>query len=289
MILRSDRDAPGSEGDDQLDAIKLFSTDEAGFVEDPPEEEDTVPEEYKSKTKAQILQELEALKQQADLTQSIATSLQGLGQPRQEGPKPEQPAQPQAAPELDLTNENFFDDTMGNLDKFFRAKNAPLMRELAERDLRKDGRLMQLDPVNGEFARKHWDEIQGYVKALPDADRFAGNAYDRALAAVQSAHPAEMQQQALSDQLKSNPQAIIEALTAAGYEVKQSNGHQQVNTGTSYVPGDGAPPPPKGAKRRRYRPSVEDDRIARNRGIALDDYIATKTGIPKEQLEIVTR
>ncbi len=279
--------------DEAQRAIELFAPDQSGLVEDE-DEKDPIPEEYRKKTKAEILAELEQAKQQADLTRSISEGLASVGKeperPSVVTPQPQPPA-PQPPPKLDINNDNFFDDTMGNLDKYFQYKMGPYLQEVAERDLRKDARLLQLDPESGEFARKHWQEIEAVVHSMPAQERYAGNAYDRALQKVQAGHPDEMAEAALQRQLKSDPSAVIKALESIGYQVAEAgrNGQPQRQPGTSYAAGDSGVAPQTRSAKRRYRVSVEDDRQARNRGVPLADYVAWKSGIPKDQLELVTR
>lgn len=268
---------------------------EGGFEEDEEQdEENVIPEAHRNKTRAQLAAELEAKQKEADLGVQLRDGIAGLRESFQRDGGTPAPAPPAPAPsegqhtptleELGITNDTIFDNSVDKISKLTEYKMQPYLRELAERDLRKDRRLLQIDPSTGDYARRHLKEIDAIVNSMPAPERYAGNAYDVAYQRHQAQNQDEVMADRLTKRLNEDPESLVSMLEKAGYTVSRNGAPSST---AHSEPGTGGPASAPGGNRvKRYRVSEAEARRASVAGVDIKQFVSTTKNIPLEQVSI---
>lgn len=290
----SQQQAPDLEFEKQQSTNEFFGLPDEGGFEEAEKPADEIPEQHQKKTRAELAAELDQAKEQADLGMQLRDGVKGLRESFREqpavAPVQQQQQQQTAAPtlaDLGITNDTIFDNSVENIQKLIDHKNAPWLKELAERDLKKDRRLLTIDPATAEYARSHIKEIDEIVKGMQPGERYAGNAYDVAFQRHQAGNQDEVLATRMVQQVEKSPETLIAALEKQGYNISKNGAGSDTTSSSHSETGSGGPPARQsGEAKRRYKMSKDEALQANNFGVDIHQFVATRQGVDVGKIEI---
>ncbi len=245
-----------------------------GRDEIPPEptEDDSLPEEFKGMSKAQLYAQLQEAKRGSDQASALQSAISDLGE-RLSKPTPTAPAAPapiQQPGESDaefaerINKSLFGDNPYAVLQEAIRRELAPHVRGIQSEILQTKRRILEKEETS--LFTKYREEIEATVATLPPEQRLNPGAYEWALGQVKVRHLDDIIEERVQERVKS------QAASEEAKETTPTERRPQVGQGVSSR-GGSAPR----AKRRVVISAAEAKRIE-DSGMSVSDWVRVNGG-----------
>lgn len=195
----------------------------------PPSEEDNepdLPDEVKSKSKADLYNELQQLRQKADPVDAIERGLRGLKDDLRAPAPVQQVVQPQQPGESDEAfreriNEQLFkaDNPSQLIEELVERKTKNLQAQVGNTTMELKRQLMKTNPQTSDVFNKYEQEIVQRVQSLPAQDQSNPGAFDWAYQQTLNAH--------LDDIIEERAKKLAEGSNGQGEGSEESQGSQE--------------------------------------------------------------
>lgn len=238
-------------------------------------DDEDVPEQFKGKSKKQIIEEMQQQQSIGQLGQEFRQGMNELAQSlRRPAPNPEQ-GQGQKQQE---TEEEFRErarkqlwkgDPMKVLDEFAQRKYGPELEFMRQSLATVTKQQMKTDPQRGELFKKYEDEIDRFIQdEVPVQQRNHPQVYEYAYKQVMDRHRDEIQQTEVQKQ-------VAEQLRKLGFEVDE-NGNPVQGSQNSRRGSDESVRRSAASGARRVPYTEQDEAIARKKNIPLKTWLEIK-------------
>ena len=203
-------------------------------------QDDPVDDEsgYGAKSKEELIElvrrneeEARKLRENSALGESIAAGFQNLskelksnqGVHKEQTVAPKQPTETQEQ-YLERVREEILENPVKVLDEYATKKLGPIITELVGGNLAMSRRFMEIDPEDGTFFKKHQEEIDKYVKSLPDHEKLKDkNVYKRATRIVKMDHFDELVNEKVEAALNKKVEGNSNVSVQRGYSESSVN------------------------------------------------------------------
>lgn len=177
-------------------------------------------------------EEAKRLRDSRELNESIAQGFQTLSselKSRKVDTGVQQSIAPQQPTEtIEQYNERLREEILENpvkaLEEFSIKKFGPIINELVGNNLSVSRRFMELDPDDGDFFKKHQEEIDKFVNSLPDQEKLRDkNVYKRATRQIKMEHIDELVESKVQALINKKVENRAPGTVSSGYSESSVN------------------------------------------------------------------